>query len=259
MAAGLSPRTVLHLRAVLRRALNQACRWGLLARNVATFVQPPRVPHHEVQPLSVDEAGALLRHISGDRLEALYVLAMATGMRQGELLGLRWDDVDLSARSLAVRTALHRRGGSPALVEPKSARGHRTIPLPDIAVSALRAHKVRQAEDRLLAGSRWRGEPWGLVFTSTVGTPLDGTAVTHRFQRLLASAGLPKQRFHDLRHAAASYMLAGHVPMRVVMETLGHSDIRLTANTYSHLAPALAREAADRMDDLLTTASAGAV
>jgi integrase len=253
-STGHSPNTVRHIRAVLRCALNQARRWGLVAQNVATLVQSPRVPRSQVCPLSVEEAGVFMRHISGDRMEALYLLAMATGMRQGELLGLRWADVDVHARSLTVRTALARRGGGPVLVEPKSATGHRTIPLPDIAIEALRAHRVRQVEDRMLAGTRWLGEPWGLVFTSKVGTPLDGITVLRRFQRLLKEAGLRKQRFHDLRHAAASFMLAGEVPLRVIMETLGHSDIRLTANTYSHLAPALARESADRMDMVLAAA-----
>jgi integrase len=251
LASGLSPRTVSHLRAVLRRALNQALRWGLVQRNVAVLVQPPRVPHTEITPLSVEQAKQLLMHIRGDRLEALYVLAMACGLRQGELLGLRWADVDLDRRSLTVRTALQWRGGAPVLVEPKSERARRVVSLPDLAVVALRAHRVRQMEDRLVAGSRWQTEPWGLVFTSTVGTPLDAVGVTRRFQRLLRDAELPRQRFHDLRHAAASYMLAGGVPMRVVMETLGHSDIRLTANTYSHLVPGIAREAADRMDAVL--------
>ena len=137
------------------------------------------------------------------------------------------------------------------LVEPKSATSRRVVALPLIVLVALRVHGTRQREDRLLAGSRWHDDPRGLVFTTTIGTPMDGIAVTRRFQVLLAGAGLPRQRFHDLRHACASLLLAQGVAPRVVMETLGHSQISLTLNTYSHVIPALGREAANRMDEML--------
>jgi integrase len=139
----------------------------------------------------------------------------------------------------------------PARVEPKSDRSRRTVALPDAAVASLRAHRVRQIEQRLAAGARW--EDWGLVFPSTVGTPLDGPNATKRFQRLLAAAGLPRLRFHDLRHGCASLLLAQNVHPRVVMVVLGHSQISLTMNTYSHVIPALQREAAEQMDGVLAT------
>lgn len=249
-ASGLSPRRVQYLHAVLRRSLGQAHRWGLVTRNVATLVEPPRVRRREVRPLTTGQARQLLEAARGDRLEALYTVALSLGLRQGEALGLRWDDVDLDAGTLTVRNALQRINGTLQLVEPKTERSRRTIAMPAIAAAALRAHRIRQLEERVWAGSRWREADF--VFTSTIGTPLDGSTVTHRFQRLLESAGLPRQRFHDLRHACASLLLAQGVHPRVVMETLGHSQISLTMNTYSHVVPELQREAAGRMDAALT-------
>jgi integrase len=164
---------------------------------------------------------------------------------------LKWEALDLDAGTLHVRVALQFVDGAFQFVEPKTARSRRTIRLPRFAIEALRAHKVRQLEERLLAGSRWREH--GLVFPSSIGTPLHAASVTHRFQTLLARAQLPRQRFHDLRHCAATLMLVQGVSMRVVMETLGHSQISLTMNTYSHVMPALQQDAADRMDALFGT------
>src|SRR5262249_40590509 len=156
--------------------------------------------------------------------------------RQGEALGLRWDDIDLDGGSLTVRAALQRINGKLQLVEPKTKRSRRTIPLPQVAVNALRAHRVRQLEERLLAGDRWRD--WGLVFCTPKGTPHDARNVTRRFQKLLGQTELPHQRFHDLRHTCATLLLVQGVPARVVMEILGHSQISLTLDTYSHVVPA---------------------
>jgi len=250
-ATGLSPRTVAIQRAVLRQALGQAERWGLVTRNVAKLVEPPRVPRRQVRPLSPEQARTFLDAIRGDRHEALYLVALGVGLRQGELLGLAWSDIDLNAGTLTVRQALQRVDGRLILVEPKSATSHRVVALPALVLDALRAHRVRQLRERLLKGSRWHDDPRDLVFVSTIGTPLDGITVTRRFQALLKTAGLPHQRFHDLRHACASLLLAQGVAARVVMETLGHSQIALTLNTYSHVSPALGRAAAERMNELL--------
>jgi integrase len=186
----------------------------------------------------------------------VYLVALGVGLRQGEILGLAWSDVDLEASTLTVRHALQRIDGSLVLVEPKSATSRRIVALPVLVRDALRTHRVRQRTDRLLAGSCWHDDPRGLVFTTTVGTPMDGIAVTRRFQAILRDAGLPRQRFHDLRHACASLLLAQGVAPRVVMETLGHSQITLTLNTYSHVIPALGRAAADQMDAVLGPRSA---
>lgn len=254
LATGLSPRRVEYARAVLRRALNDALRWGLIARNVATLVTPPRAQRYEIRPLDPDQARRFLDTVRADRLEALYSVALAVGLRQGEALGLRWDDVDLGGAVIHVRHALQRVDGKLQLVEPKTARSRRVVVLPATVVKALREHRVRQLAERLAAGSEWIDRD--LVFCTPRGRPLDASNVTHAFQKHLARAGLPRQRFHDLRHACASLLLAQGVNPRVVMEVLGHSQITLTLNTYSHVLPSLSEEAARRMDAVLAASDA---
>jgi integrase len=250
-AAGSSPRTVAIIRAVLRLALGQAERWGLVSRNVAKLADPPRVIRREVRPLDPAQARRFIELIADTRDEAMYLTALAVGLRQGELLGLSWRDIDLEASTLIVRNALQRVDGRMALVEPKSLTSRRTVVLPALVVGSLRRHRRRQMEERLVAGTRYGVDDWDLIFRTRIGSPMDGPTVNKRFQELLARNDLPRQRFHDLRHACASLLLAQGVAPRVVMETLGHSQISLTMNTYSHVIPALGRAAADRMDDIL--------
>ncbi|MDQ2934069.1 MAG: site-specific integrase [Chloroflexota bacterium] len=247
--AGLAPQTVRNVHAVLRRALGQALRWGLVGRNVATLVELPRIARSEVRALSPADAKAILAAVRGDRLEGLVNVTLATGLRQGEALALRWRDVDLEAGTITVRHTLQRLGGA-QLVEPKTMRSRRALAASVGTVAALRAHRTRQLQERLWAGSRWSEGDY--VFTSTIGTPMVAGEVTRRFQQLLAAAGLPRMRFHDLRHGAASLLLAQGIHPRVVMEMLGHSTIAVTMNVYSHVTPALQREAADRMDGILS-------
>lgn len=249
-AAGLSPRTVQYLRAVLRQALGQALKWGLVGRNVATLVDPPRSVRHEIAFLSPAQARTLLDTVKGDRLEALYSVALSLGLRQGEALGLRWADVDLDAGRLTVRFALQRVDGALQLVEPKTSRSRRTVSIPASVVAALRAHGDRQTFERAFAGDRW--VEGGLVFTTPKGTPLDARNVVRHFKATLTRAGLPDMRWHDLRHTCASLLLAQGVGPRTIMEILGHSQIALTMNTYSHVMPEMGREAAGLMDQLLS-------
>ncbi len=247
---GLSGRTVQYLHAILRSALNQALLWGLVQRNVATLTEPPRVQHHEIQPFTPDEAREFLTGIQGDRLEALFSVALALGMRQGEALGLMWKDVDLEAGTIFVRHALQRVKGALCVIETKTRRSRRQINLPQMLVSALYAHRERQILEREMAGSRWVESAF--VFTSTVGTPLDTCNVSHRFHRILLALGMRRIRFHDLRHTCASLLLAQGVHPRLVMETLGHSQISLTMDTYSHVFPELKREVANQMEAMLS-------
>jgi integrase len=178
------------------------------------------------------------------------VVGLALGLRQGEALGLWWEDVDLPARVLRVRRALQRqRGGGLVFTAPITARSRRTVPLPAQLVHALEDHKEQQDKERAAAGSLWRGSL--CVFTTPVGTPVDPRNDYREFKKLLGRAGLPSVRLHDLRHTAASLLVAQGVPPRVVMEILGHSQIALTMNTYSHVAPEVSREAADRMAETL--------
>lgn len=256
LEAGLSPRTVQYIRAVLRRALGQAMRWGLLSRNVAALVDGPRVPKRELRPLTPTEVREFLEQVRGDRLEALFVLALSTGLRQGELLGLRWSDVDLDGGTLRVSKALQRVAGTLQFVEPKSRSSHRVLALPAAAQAALRTHRVRQAEERLASGALWGGEDarWldaDLVFTTAMGTAIDARNLTRAFHRQLEEAGLPSIRFHDLRHSHASMLLAQGVHPRVMMETLGHSNISVTMDIYAHVMPEAKRDVADRVDLLL--------
>ncbi|MBF6613856.1 MAG: site-specific integrase, partial [Chloroflexi bacterium] len=247
---GLAPRTVRYCHAILKMALGRAYKWSLVPRNVAQLVDAPRSLRYEMRSLTPEEARVFLTTVRGDRLEALYSVAIALGLRQGEALGLRWEDVDMDKCTLRVRYALQRIDGKPQLVEPKTQKSRRTIFMPQVTVNALRTHRIRQLEERLAAGERWKES--GLVFTSTIGTPLDPRNAFRSFQDALQRAGLPHIRFHDLRHTCASLLLAQGVHPRVVMEALGHSQISLTMDTYSHVIPALQKEAADRMDALLS-------
>ncbi|HVC77484.1 MAG TPA: site-specific integrase [Candidatus Micrarchaeaceae archaeon] len=247
----LSPRTIQYMHSVLRAALNQAVRWRMVHYNAAAMVSTPRVTQREVLALTPEEARRLLDAARGDRLEALYSVALALGLRQGEALGLMLSDLDLEVGTLRVRRASQRipHQGT-QLVETKTERSRRTLVMPRIVISALRSHRARQALERLAAGEKW--VDLDLVFPSERGTLADGPNVTHRFHKLLKRADLPPMRFHDLRHACASLLLVQSVDPRVVMETLGHSQISLTMNTYSHVLPALQWEAADKMESVLT-------
>ena len=214
------------------------------------MVSAPRGTRREVLALSPEEARRLLDAARGGRLEALYSVALALGLRQGEALGLKWGDIDLDSGVLRVRRASQRipHQGT-QLVETKTTRSRRTLVMPPTVISALRAHRARQVMERLAAGERW--VDLDLVFPSEHGTLADGPNITHRFHKLLKCASLSPMRFHDLRHACASLLLVQGVHPRVVMETLGHSQIRLKMNTYSHVLPALQREAADKMEAVL--------
>lgn len=249
LTSGYSPRTVQYARAIIRRALGQAHKWGLVARNIATLVDPPRYERPEVQPLSMEQISQFLGSIKGDRLEALYLVTIALGLREGEVLGLKWDAINWEARTLRVRTALQRVEGRLQLVEPKTARRRRTLSMPEIVITALRAYRLRQLEEKLLAGERW--QETGMVFTPFIGTPIDARNIIRKFHAALKKAELPRFRFHDLRHSCASLLLTQRVPPRVVMELLGHSQISMTMDTYSHVMPAMLREAADSMDTML--------
>jgi integrase len=252
LAAGCSARGVQYSHAVLRTALAKAERWGLVARNVARLVDVPKVRQPEIRPLTPSEAGQLLASVAGqDR--TLYLLTLGLGLRQGEALGLRWHDVDLDAGTLTVVHTLQRLPDkTPVLAEPKTAKSRRSLSLPAPVLAELREHRKRQVAARLLVGDAWQdGGEGGYLFCSPVGTPLESHAVTHRLVRQLAAAGLPRVTFHSLRHAAASYLLAAGVPLRVVQEILGHSQLATTADIYSHVLPELQADAAARMGTLL--------
>ncbi|MDA1129646.1 MAG: tyrosine-type recombinase/integrase [Chloroflexi bacterium] len=250
LADGLSPRRVQYIHAVLRRALVHAERWGLVARNVAKLVNAPKVEQAEIEPFDPHEARAFIRAIQGERLEALYLLAIATGIRQAEALGLSWRDIDLDQAQVTIRATLQRIEGEFRFLEPKTARSRRTLALPEIVVEALRAHKGRQLGETLQAGQSWQG--LDLVFATATGGPLSDRVVRDRFYRILEGAGLRRQRFHDLRHSCASLLISQGATSREVMEQLGHSTIVMTLNRYAHIFQEAQREMAVKMGDVLT-------
>jgi integrase len=251
LAAGASPQSVLHLHRVLHRALSRAVKWGLVARNVTEQVDPPRVARKEMRTLSPDETRRFLSAARGDRLEALYVLAVTAGLRQGELLGLRWRDVDLDQRTVRVVGSLQNIPGQGlTIVEPKTVRSRRQVVISETAADALRRHRVAQAEERLALGEAW--EDHDLVFANALGKPINPSNLLIRsYRKLLERAGLPKLRFHDLRHTAATLLLGAGIHPKVVSEMLGHSNIAITLDLYSHVTPTMQHHAADALDELL--------
>jgi integrase len=250
---GMSPKSVRYIRGTLRAALNQAMKWGLVARNAAALVDGPRVERHEIKPFTPDEARRFLASIRGDRLEALYSVALTLGLRQAEALGLRWEDIDLDRGQLTVSKQLQRIDRMYKLVDPKTSRSRRSLAMPPLLVDQLRGHRERQLDEKRAAGDQWTES--GLIFTTEHGKPLERTTLTRQFHRHLSRVELPQRRFHDLRHSCATLLLVQGVSPRVVMELLGHSDIGMTMNTYSHVIPELRREAATRMQDLLNDQS----
>jgi len=249
IADGMKPRSVRYIRGTLRTALSKAVKWDLISRNAAALVRGPRVERYDIRPLTPDEARAFLDAMKGDRLEALYAIALTMGLRQGEVLGLRWQDVDLETADLHVTKQLQRVDGKLQLVAPKTARSRRMLAVPASTVRSLREHRDRQLQEKAEAGTKW--VETGLVFTNAQGNPLDASQLSKQFHQHLERAGLAQRRFHDLRHSCATLLLVQGVAPRVVMDVLGHSQIAMTMNTYSHVIPELQWQAARRMDALL--------
>jgi integrase len=274
---GLSPRTATLARDILRIALSQAVTDQLLVRNVAAMVRRPKPTRSNGETLSGDEARALIDRLRGHRLEAVVTCGVALGLRLGEVLGLQWSDLDLPNRRLTLNRALQTLGKKRELVELKTRESRRTMTLPALVARALERHKTRQAARRLAAGAVWQRSDF--VFTTGTGRPMDGTLVSRDLKRLLlktwfggdgqcvhartkdrecldcAAVRLPALSFHGLRHSCASLLLAAGVPVRDVSELLGHSDVRLTLNTYAHVIDAGRSRTAGIMDGVLDSQS----
>jgi integrase len=246
---GLAPRTVQYVHRTLSKALKQAVNDGLIPRNAAASVKPPQPRREEIRPLDRDQARAFLATVYGDRLEALYVVAVTAGLRQGELLGLRWEDVDLEAGTLHVRRTLSEARSGRIFEAPKNGKG-RSIRLTRRARETLRSYRKRQLEEKLRMGSLWQEN--GLVFPSQTGTPLGARNLVRSYKLRLERAGLSQDfRFHDLRHTCATLLLKQGVHVKFVQELLGHSDVSLTLNVYSHVLPDMGDAAAGAMDEAL--------
>ncbi len=246
---GKAPRTVSQYHSVIRKALDDAVNDGLVSRNVASLVRPPTARRYEPQVLTIEQAKKLLESARGHRLEALIIVAVTTGAREGELLGLHWSDVDFEQKVMYVRRSIGRvKGRGLVENEPKTKTSRRKVMLSDVAITALKEHKVLQDSRRVEVGEKWIDK--GVVFPGYVGGYLLHQTMMPLFRRLLADARLPIMRFHDLRHSAATILLSKGVHPKIVQEMLGHSSITMTMDTYSHLFPSMQQDASSGMDDV---------
>ena len=248
--AGLSPRSVQIVHGTLRTMLGEAVREEIIVRNAAALVRPPSISREEVTPWSPEDASQFLTASVTHRLYALFAVGVAIGLRRGELLALRWADVDLDERVVRVRQTVQRLPDVGLIFgTPKTGKSRRTVPLPARSIKVLRSHRARQAAEALALGPAWTDS--GLVFTSTVGTVIEPRNLSRLFDQLILAADVRRIRFHDLRHTCASLLLAQGVPPRVVMDVLGHSQLAITMDLYSHVMPTALREAADAIDRAL--------
>lgn len=244
---GLAPSTINLIHAPLRKALENAVKWGLVSRNVAKLVTLPRVEQYEAKVLTVEQAHKLIEVACGSRMEGLLIVALTTGLRRGELLALRWSDIDLEKGTLYVRHTMSRIPGYGYVEgEPKTKSSKRMIMLPAVAIEALKKHREYQEQERVKAGEKWQEQ--GIVFSNRYGDFINPEAVLDALHRLLKEAGLPRMRFHDLRHSAATISLVAGVHLKVVQERLGHSRISTTMDIYSHVLPSMQQEAVDKIE-----------
>jgi integrase len=245
--AGRAPKTIRNIHGVLSKALADAERWGLVGRNAARLADVPAVARPKLRVWSPEQTRAFLAAVANDRLFAAWLLAATTGMRRGELLGLRWEDIDLD--NGVVRIARVRAGNQVVAGEPKTARGRRTLALDPTTVAALRQHRKRQTEERLAAGPHYADS--GLAFTMPGGTPIHPNRFSLWFRRHVQAAGLPAIRLHDMRHSYATAGLAAGVPPKVISERLGHATVAFTLDTYTSALPAMDKSAADVVAELI--------
>ncbi len=253
LEAGLSIRTVQYCHAIIRSALSKALKDGLVSRNVAKLAESPtkRGGSGSIEPLTLEEARRFLAAVVDHHLGALYLVALVLGLRRGEALGLEWNAVDLLTGTLTVTQTVKRLKGKGLVIERigKTPKSLRMLPIPSFALGVLSEHRERQARERTLAGTAWREQ--GLVFTSTIGTPIEPRTLGRHFHATLKTLRIDRRRFHDLRHTNASLLLAEDATLFEVKEILGHSQISLTANLYGYAYLAAKREVLSRVDAIL--------
>lgn len=248
---GLSPRTVHHIHRVLKQALKQAVQWEMLHRNPADAVKPPKSEKHRMTTYDMPQTAALLDAVRGTRLFVPTMLAVLCGLRRGEVAALRWRSVDLANAQLAVVESAEQMNGSVRLKETKSGRA-RTVAISSTVIEELKAHRLRQAQGMLKLGVRLTDD--GFVAALEDGSPMQPTFITHEWVRVISNTSLPRIRFHDLRHAHATHMLASGVHPKVASERLGHSKVGITLDLYSHVMPGMQEDAAAKMDAALKAA-----
>lgn len=246
---GLSPQTVKYFHSIIREALGHAVKWQLLNRNVAALVDPPSMRKKEINTFTVEEITCFLECAKEDRLYIAFLLAIYTGLRRGEILGLRWKDVDLVNRTASIRKNLVVIHSKPVLQDPKTRGSHRSVTLSSSTIEALQQHKEFQNEEKLLLGESYQDHD--LVIATSLGTPVSPRNLLRSFYRILEKANLPKIRFHDFRHTHATLMLKQGEHPKVVSERLGHSNTRITMDIYSHVLPNMQQEAVDRFENMM--------
>jgi integrase len=242
--------TILKIHTVLHSALEYATNLGMVNRNSASFAHPPKEPITEMAFFNEKQVSQLLIGAETHRWEALFHLAIATGARQMELLGLKWTDLDWIRQTLKIERQLLRPDGRGIQFSaPKTRFAKRSIALGGMTINVLRDHYERQQGERLAAGEKWQEH--GLIFTTSLGTPIHPRNLLRDFKKLLRYVGLPTIRFHDLRHTAASLMLNNNIPPIVVSRRLGHARASITLDVYGHLIPSMHTDVADKIDDLM--------
>jgi integrase len=259
---GLASTTIHYYHSVLHNALNMAVKWRLIPKNVCDLVTPPRKERFDIKPLTEEQAQAFLATVRGHKWEALFTLALATGMRRGELIGLKWQDINFKTGTLQVVRVLTRvptkspeREHVYTEAEPKTEKSRRSVLIAPFALEALKEHRVRQLEAKLKADSNWLEHDY--VFCTSHGTHLNPNHIVEEFKKLLKQAGLPNIRFHDLRHSAASLLLSLGIHPKVVQELLGHTQISITMDVYSHLLPGMQKDAMSKLDEALKRQQSG--
>jgi integrase len=251
LEAGLSARTVRYVHVTAHRALRDAVRWHLVSRNVAEDADSPRQPGAQPKAWTPDQVATFLALAETDRWSALWRLAATTGLRRGELAGLRWEDLELGAGMLSVNRTTVVADGHAIESEPKTARGRRRIALDAQTVAALKQWRRQQSAEQLAMGAGWQGD--GRVFVWADGSPLHPNVITRSFGRLVEKAALPDLSLHGLRHSWATSALRGGVPIKVVSDRLGHSSSRITLDTYTASVPALDAQAAELVAGLFVS------
>lgn len=230
--SGLSKKTVLHIHSVIRRALNEAIKWGLINNNPCSAVTPPRAEKSIPEVWSIEQAQEFLQAVREHRWYTIYLIALTTGARRGEILGLEWENIDFDRKTVSIQKTVSEISGKPVIGKPKTKRSRRKISLPDIVIDALKE----------LGGGT------GFVFTTSNNTPITPRNLLRHYYSVLDELDIPRIRFHDLRHTAATILLTKDVHPKKVQELLGHSSITLTLDTYSHVIKGIHSEAAEKMD-----------
>lgn len=251
IASGLKPASIRGHRTVLSSAMKTAVKWGYIAYSPVRDAETPKVHRKQDDPMSVDEAKAILTAAGKDFYGPLYSFALLTGLRQGEILGLTWGAVDFDRGTALITGNLQRVSNTWQILEPKTPRSRRLKPLPPMALEILKLQREQQSALQVLKGDKW-SNAFDLVFTTHHGHPLYGSNMVNALHKLQETHGLPRRTFHELRHGFASLLLSQGVDLRVIMASLGHSNLSMTANVYTHVVSDLERDAAVRLDAALT-------